>query len=105
MNEGATIHVLFSKGILEISNSKLPKGYKFSEGVSKVYNDVKNHFVIIKVNKLIAPSQKQLEEAKGIVINDFQQFLEKQWIDELREQYKVKVRKSELKRIIKNNAN
>ena len=67
-------------------------------------NDDDSHFVIIKVTEIIAPEQKKLNEAKGTVINDFQEYLEKEWIDELKSQYKVKVRKAELKRIKKNNS-
>lgn len=104
VNEGATINVLFSKGILEIGSDKLPKKFLFLKGVSKIYNDDNSHFVIVKVNEIIAPVQKKLSEAKGKVINDFQIHLEKQWIDDLKLQYKVKVRKAELKRIIKNNS-
>jgi len=104
VNEGATINVLFSKGILEIGSDKLPKDFLFLKGVSKVYNDDNSHFVIVKVNEIIEPVQKELNEAKGKVINDFQQNLEEQWIDDLKLQYKVKVRKAELKRIIKNNS-
>jgi peptidyl-prolyl cis-trans isomerase SurA len=104
VNKGATINVLFSKGILEIGSDKLPKDFLFSKGVSKVYNDDNSHFVIVRVHDIIAPAQKQLNEAKGKVINDFQQYLEKQWIEELKSQYKVKVRKAELKRLIKNNS-
>jgi peptidyl-prolyl cis-trans isomerase SurA len=104
VNEGATINVLFSNGILEIESDKLPKGFLFLKGVSKIYNDDNSHFVIVKVNEIIEPTQKKLNEAKGKVINDFQQYLEKQWIDDLKLQYKVKVRKAELKRVIKNNS-
>ena len=104
VNKGATINVLFSKGILELGSDKLPKEFIFSKGVSKVYTDDSSHFVIVKVNKIISPAQKELNEAKGKVINDFQEYLEKQWIVELKSRYKVKVKKAELKRIIKNNS-
>lgn len=103
VNEGATIHVLFSKGVLEADNEKLPKDYSFVQGVSKVYNDDQNHFVIVNVEEIISPTFKELKDAKGLVINDFQKELEDQWIEELRSEYKVKVRKKVLKRIINEN--
>jgi len=105
VNEGATINVLFSEGVLEDGNTKLPKEYTFSKGVSKVYNDDKNHFVIVKVNEIIPSAPKELKEAKGLVINDFQKELEKNWITELRDTYKVKVKKKVVKRIVKENLN
>lgn len=105
VNEGATIHVLFSEGILEKGNVKLPINYAFMKGVSKVYNDDKNHFVIVKVNEIIPPSLKELKEAKGLVINDFQKELEDSWIVELRNTYNVKVKKKVVKKIVKENTN
>jgi len=105
VNEGATINVLFSEGILEAGNNKLPKEYSFAKGVSKVYNDDKNHFVIVKVNEVMPSASKELKEAKGLVINDFQKELEKNWITELRNTYKVKVKKKVVKKIVKENAN
>ncbi len=105
VNNGATIHVLFSEGILESGNEKLPKGYRFTKGVSKVYNDIKNQYLIVDVKEIMAPAFKQLKEAKGLVINDFQKELENKWIADLNTLYKVKVRKKVLKRIIKENSN
>lgn len=75
------------------------------KGVSKVYNDDKNHFVIVKVNEIIPPSLKELKEAKGLVINDFQKELEDSWIVELRNTYNVKVKKKVVKKIVKENTN
>tara|TARA_B110001454_G_scaffold95498_1_gene90626 strand:+ start:1838 stop:3472 length:1635 start_codon:yes stop_codon:yes gene_type:complete len=42
-----------------------------------------------------------LKTIKGQVINDYQNFLEKNWISELREKSKIKVEKKQLKRLIK----
>ncbi len=105
VNEGATINVLFSEGILEVGNEKLPKEYIFQKGVSKVFKHDKNHYVIIKATKIIAPTLKKLKEAKGLIINDFQKYIENKWITNLRTSYKVKVKKKVLKRIVKENAN
>ncbi len=105
VNEGAIINVLFSKGVLEAGNEKLPQEYTFTTGVSQVYNDDKNHFVIVSVREIMEPSLKELKDAKGLVINDFQKELESNWTTELRDTYKVKVKKKVLKRIINENEN
>ena len=103
INEGPTIHVLFSEGILEVGNEKLPEEYIFKKGVSKVFKHDKNHYVIVKAKEIIAPTFKNMKEAKGLIINDFQKDLENKWISDLRTSYKVKVKKKVLKRIIKEN--
>lgn len=37
------------------------------------------------------PGQRSFDEAKGLVINDYQNILEKQWLESLRKKYPVKV--------------
>jgi peptidyl-prolyl cis-trans isomerase SurA len=37
------------------------------------------------------PGQRSFDEAKGLVINDYQNILEKQWLDTLRKKYPIKV--------------
>ncbi len=48
---------------------------------------------------MVGPQPKTLDEARGLYISDYQNFLEKKWIEELREKYKVKVYKKVLKSI------
>ena len=44
--------------------------------------------------------QRSFEDAKGMVINDYQNVVEKKWIQELRKKYPVKVDEVLLKKII-----
>ncbi len=101
VNEGATINVLFSTGALEEGSEKLPSNFSFVDGVSAIYTDDESHFVVVKVNEIMPPAQKELKEAKGKVINDFQEELEKQWIEELRAKYNVKLHKKTVKKLVK----
>jgi peptidyl-prolyl cis-trans isomerase SurA len=41
----------------------------------------------------------ELDQIKGIVISDYQDFLDKEWIDELKKKYRVKINKKELNTI------
>ncbi len=99
VNEGATIHVLFSSGVLEEGSSKFPEGYKITKGVSKVYNPKKNQYTIVDVYKIINPVQKTLKETRGEVINDYQKELEEQWTNDLKSKYHVKMNKKNLKKL------
>ena len=44
---------------------------------------------------------KDVTKVKGKVMNDYQNFLEKEWIDKLRSESSVKVNKKVLKKLIK----
>jgi peptidyl-prolyl cis-trans isomerase SurA len=47
--------------------------------------------VFVNVFKTIAPEPKSLNESKGLVTNDYQNVLEKEWIDTLRNKYKFTI--------------
>lgn len=99
VNEGATIHVLFSSGKLEEGNSKLPKGYMIEPGVSEIFEQEKNDFTIIKVDTIFEPQLKELKETRGEVMNDYQNYLEGEWVKELRNTYTVKINKKNYKEL------
>ena len=45
--------------------------------------------------------QRNFEDSKGLVINDYQNIVEKRWLEELRKKYPVKVNEVLLKQIVK----
>lgn len=53
------------------------------------------------VSTLLPPQHKELDEARGYVIADYQDFLEKQWVESLRQQYPVHVNEDVLNSIIR----
>jgi peptidyl-prolyl cis-trans isomerase SurA len=47
--------------------------------------------VVVDVKRVIQPEPKTLEEAKGLITSDYQNYLEKGWIAYLRGKYPVTV--------------
>ena len=45
----------------------------------------------IVINDVIQPTPKTIKEARGLITADYQNFLEKEWINQLRKKYTVKV--------------
>ncbi|WP_258928901.1 hypothetical protein [Flavobacterium davisii] len=41
--------------------------------------------------KILPAKQKELEETKGKVISDYQQYLEDNWVSELKKEFKVNI--------------
>jgi peptidyl-prolyl cis-trans isomerase SurA len=99
INEGAIIHVLFSQGKLEEGSSKLPEGYTFEPGVSQIFEEGENQFTLIRVDRIYPETRKELKEARGEVLNDYQNYLEESWVRELRETYAVKINKRNYKEL------
>ena len=48
-------------------------------------------WVLVQVNKLLAPAPKGLIEAKGLITSDYQNYLEKEWLNELKKKYTVTI--------------
>jgi peptidyl-prolyl cis-trans isomerase SurA len=55
----------------------------------------------IKVERVEAASNKSLNEARGYAVADYQDFLEKQWIEDLRKAYSVQVDDKVFKSLLK----
>ncbi|HLO90026.1 MAG: peptidylprolyl isomerase [Chloroflexota bacterium] len=54
---------------------------------------------IVKINEILAPEPKKLNEARGLVTANYQDFLEQQWIKELRSKYQYQVNQEVLSSI------
>jgi peptidyl-prolyl cis-trans isomerase SurA len=76
----------------------LPQDLELKEGVSKIY-EKNDAFHVIKVNKVIPKTNKTFEESKGNVINDFQNEIEKNWVQTLKEHFKVVIHKDVLAKV------
>lgn len=81
--------IMTNAGVFEDGNEALPKNIKFENGVSDIIKDGEYYFVS-KVNKVIPAGPKTLEECKGKTINDYQQYLEQNWVADLRKEFTVK---------------
>jgi peptidyl-prolyl cis-trans isomerase SurA len=55
-----------------------------------------------KIERVEEPTNKSLQEARGYVVADYQDFLEKQWVNELRDEYNVKVNKRVFNKLVQN---
>jgi peptidyl-prolyl cis-trans isomerase SurA len=50
---------------------------------------------------LVGPEPKSLKEAKGYIVSDYQEYLEKTWLAELRKKYPIKVDEKVFQSLIK----
>lgn len=55
--------------------------------------------VIVDIKSVLDPMPKTLDEAKGLVTSDYQNFLEQQWMNDLRSKYEVRINDDVLKTI------
>ena len=89
-----------NSGALSVETGKFEKGkniymqnIKWAAGAvsQPMKNPEGDDYVFVKIDRLISPRIKALNEAKGYIIADYQDLLETKWVSELRHKYAVKV--------------
>lgn len=91
-------------GRYEITQLQLPAGTIVAEGlISKPFvNSGDNTSSFVKVLKMFPENQQRsFDEAKGLVINDYQNFLEEKWVAELKVKYPVKLNEAVFQTLLK----
>jgi len=52
--------------------------------------------VVVCINKFLPTGPKKLTEARGVITSDYQNYLEKTWIESLRRDHQIQVNKAVL---------
>ncbi len=94
--------VLYRQETLERSHNTL-KGMTLAKGTltSPEFNQGLKVSTFKKIEEIIPARPKTLKEAKGYIISDYQDQLDKEWIETLKKEYKVKIQKKTLKKLVK----
>jgi peptidyl-prolyl cis-trans isomerase SurA len=97
-NTKETLNVMVYEGIYEEGAEALPKDTKMEVGVSEITNKGDYYFVT-KVTKVIPAGVKNIDECKGKLVNDYQQYLEQNWVDELKKEFTVNLNKDVFEKV------
>ena len=103
LNTNGVINIMTTSGVFEEGSEALPKTIPFKKGLSEVVKE-ENYYYVVQVNDVKEASAKLLEECKGRVINDYQQYLEENWVANLKQEFTVSINKDvfdEVKKQIK----
>lgn len=100
LNLNGKVDVMSNAGIFEENSDALPKGLVKKDGVSDIIKDGEYYF-IVKINKHLEAEPKTLDEARGKVINDYQQYLEEKWVGDLKQEFKVNVNQPAFEKVKK----
>lgn len=74
---------------------------KWKKGHQEVLIDkVNNEATVRRINALIPAGPKTLKEARGYIISDYQDVLETKWVESLREEFDVSIKKKILNSLV-----
>lgn len=90
LNQDGKVNIMVKSGLYEEDYDILSQYPNVKTGVTSVVNKDKYYFVVnVKDTKEAGP--KEFIDCKGRVISDYQQYLENNWVDELKREFQIKV--------------
>ncbi len=87
-----------SSGPFSKNENPIIDNIKWKKGVSDIIKD-ENSRIFVWTRSILEPMPKTLMEARGQITSDYQDFLDKQWINELRQKYSIVINENVLKGI------
>ena len=90
INEKSELNLKVKTNKYEINEVNYLKGRTFKKGINPTY-EYGGKFYVIKVNELIPAGPKALNDAKGLITSDYQNFLEQEWLKELSNKYTITI--------------
>lgn len=95
INKDTQLNIQIEEGIFADADKDILANVKWETGLSQDL-PLNDQVYIVNVKRIVDETPKELAETKGMVTSEYQNFLEKQWIEELRSKYKFSVNKNVL---------
>ena len=90
INKKSSLNMDTKKGLFLRGENDFVDQVQWKQGVSNFIYDNQN-VKMIYINQVLQPIEKELTEAKGLITSDYQDFLEEQWLAELKAKYSVHI--------------
>jgi peptidyl-prolyl cis-trans isomerase SurA len=90
INKSSELNVKVKMNKYEKDELSYIQNRKINKGINPIIEH-NNKFYVLKVSEVIPSGPKSLKEARGLITSDYQNLLEKLWLEELNKKYTVKV--------------
>ena len=87
-NQNSSLNLGFERGKYEKGTNAIIDKVEKKKGISDNMK-INNSTVIVVINEILPAQNKKLNEAKGLITADYQNYLEAAWIKRLHEKHKV----------------
>lgn len=95
VNTESQLSLVVEEGMYAKADDEVFSKIEWKRGISEIVL-LNSQFIFVNITDVLMPSPKSLNEAKGLYISNYQEALEKEWIEELRAKYTVEVNKEVL---------
>ena len=100
LNTKESVNIMSTEGTFESGATALPKNITFVVGTSSIFKEG-DYYYISKIESTLPAGIKTLDECKGKLINDYQQFLEQNWVADLKKEFVVTISKANFEKVKK----
>lgn len=90
-----------TEGVFEAGQNEAVDKLNWKRGMVSTAIPDGSDLMIIKIEEVMKPKPKTLAESRGYVVADFQDFLEKKWVADLKSKYEVKINDDVFKGLVK----
>ncbi len=87
-NKNSSLNLHFARGKYEPGTNEIIDQVKKQVGISNIINIGKAYFVV-DIKEILPVQPKSIDEARGLITADYQNYLEKKWIEKLRKEHTV----------------
>ncbi|MFZ5551474.1 MAG: peptidylprolyl isomerase [Bacteroidota bacterium] len=94
-NKDSQLNLKIESGVFTDEKDMIKKHAPSAKGLSPNYSE-NGQVLIIRTKNILEPTPKTITEAKGIITNDYQGWLEKEWLESLKKKYPVTVNRDVL---------
>lgn len=98
-NKDAPLTLQVTEGLFQKGENDILSQVEWKADTTEIQKNDRYYLVLLQ--KIEAPRNKRLEETRGVAISDYQEYLEKEWINELKAKYPVEIKQEEVDKIIK----
>ena len=95
INGDSKLNIRHRNGKFDVNRTNYLTNSNLTIGLNEPY-EVDGKFYVIVVSEMLDPSQKEFSEAKGAITSDYQNHLEKNWLEKLAKKHKVVINTEEL---------
>ena len=90
LNQGTQLNLQTEGGLFAREDREVLGKIKWTEGLS-VNVPMNGQVIVVDIAELLNKSPKKLSESRGLVTSEYQNFLDKMWVEELRKTHTYKV--------------
>ena len=96
-NKESALMLKIDEGEFEKGKNKILDGVSWKNGIAIVEKSK----AVVLIEEVLPARPKKMSEIRGLVISDYQNHLEKEWIIGLKKKKEIKINQSELSRLVK----